>query len=96
MDKYQVKLTPKAHEDIDDIYSYIADSLKNREVALELIDEFENAIFSLETMPYRGAERKIGMFAEKGYRQLFIGNFTVIYRVSASLRHVIVVRVVLS
>ena len=32
--------------------------------------------------PYRGAERKVGAYAENGYRQLFIDNFTAVYRIN--------------
>ncbi len=96
MDKYKVMLKAKAYDDIDSIYEYIAESLQNREVALSMVDQFEEAIFSLEIMPYRGAERKIGMFTNNGYRQLFIGDFTIIYNVNSRLRQVTVVRILYS
>lgn len=86
-------LKTSAYSDIDEIYEYVAESLHNNVAAIELIDQFEDAVFPLETMPYRGTERKIGMFANKGYRQLFVGNFVVIYRVNSKLKQVIVVRV---
>jgi hypothetical protein len=38
--------------------------------AAELIDSLEKAIFSLENMPQRGALRKTGAYANRGYRQL--------------------------
>jgi len=37
-----------------------------------LIDELEKAILTLDFMPYRGAERKVGAYANKGYRQVFV------------------------
>lgn len=96
MGKYKVLLKPKAYEDIDGIYEYIKDSLQNRDAALNLIDAFEEAIFSLESIPYRGAERKIGMLADKGYRQLFVESFTLIYRIESKQNQVIIVRVIYS
>ena len=36
-----------------------------------LVNDIEDTIFRLESLPYRGAERKIGLYANKGYRQLF-------------------------
>ncbi len=96
LDKYQVNLMPKAYEDIDGIYTYIVDELQNNDAALKLVDAFEKMIFSLESIPFRGAERKIGMFADKGYRQLFVAKFTIIYRVNSKKRSVVIVRVIYS
>nr|WP_300849368.1 type II toxin-antitoxin system RelE/ParE family toxin [uncultured Schaedlerella sp.] len=36
---------------------------------------------SLEEQPYRGAERKYGFYAYKGYRQLFISGYIIIYEI---------------
>jgi len=94
LDKYHVMLKKVAYNDIDDIYEYISDSLQNNDAATDLINQFEKVIISLESMPYRGTERKIGMFANKGYRQVFVGSFVIIYRVDSKLKQVIVVKVV--
>ncbi len=96
MDKYHVMLRQKAVDDIDTIYEYITLELQNIDAALKLVDELEIAIFSLEDLPYRGTERKIGMFANKGYRQLFISNFTIIYRVNQKNKQVVIVHVIYS
>ena len=72
MVKYQVKITPQAFRDIDMIYDYIARHLLEPGTANNLVDEIEAGIFSLEEMPNRGAPRRIGNYANKGYRQLFI------------------------
>jgi addiction module RelE/StbE family toxin len=89
-------LKPKALEDIDSIYEYIALELQNVDAASKLVEKLEIAIFSLERLPYRGTERKIGMFANKGYRQIFLKNFTIIYRVDSKKKQVIIVHVVYS
>ena len=96
MDRYKVMLKQKALVDIDSIYEYIALELQNTDAALKLVDELEAAIFSLENLPYRGTERKIGMFAHKGYRQLFISNYTIIYRVDQKGKQVVIVHVIYS
>ena len=96
MDRYHVLLKPKALEDIDSIYEYISLELQNPEAALGLVEELESTILSLEQLPYRGTVRKIGMFANKGYRQIFLNNFTIIYRVDAKVKQVIIVHVVYS
>jgi len=91
--KYSVKLLPRAYRDLDGIYEYIAETLIEPGIAARLADTLEEAIFSLESMPQRGALRKIGAYANKGYRQLFVGNFTVVYRVEEAKKRVLIVTV---
>ena len=93
MVKYQVKITPQAFRDIDMIYDYIARHLLEPGTANNLVDEIEAGIFSLEEMPNRGAPRRIGNYANKGYRQLFIKNYTIVYRVDDTEKQVIIVTV---
>jgi len=93
LDKYVVKLLSRAYRDLDGIYAYIAKTLLEPGVAKKLLEEMEDAILSLENLPHRGALRKSGAFADKGYRQLFIKNFTVIYRVNVVNKQVVIVTV---
>lgn len=72
MDKYVVKLYARAYRDFDDIYTYIAGTLLEPGTALNMIGELEEAIFSLEQLPERGAIRRVGAYAGGNYRQLFI------------------------
>ena len=60
MDKYSVKLMSRALRDLDGIYNYIAHTLLEPGTALNLVGRVEDAILSLETMPYRCPERKRG------------------------------------
>lgn len=94
MDRYLVKLYPRAYRDLDGIYAYIEGTLLEPATASKMVDELENAIFSLETLPERGAIRRIGAYANQGYRQLFHKNYTIIYRVLKEKKevHIITVR----
>jgi len=69
LDKYAVKLLSHAYRDLDGIYAYIAETLLEPNTAQKLLDALEEAIFSLEELPQRGAPRKNGAYASKGYRQ---------------------------
>jgi len=91
--KYVVKLYAGAYRDIDAIYEYIAKALMEPKVALDLVRTLENAILSLEELPERGAFRRVGRFANKKYRQLFIENYTIIYRVYKTISEVHIVTV---
>ena len=92
-DKYEVVLLGRAFRDLDSIYSYVANSLSEPGVAQNLLNELEEGIHSLEQMPYRCPERKHGVYANRGYRQLFIESYTVIYRIDEEKKQVIVVTV---
>ena len=54
-------------------------TLREPGTALNLVGRIEDAILSLETMPYRCPERKRGAYANRGYRQLFVENYTVVF-----------------
>lgn len=71
MNNYHVKLMRRALRDLDGIYAYIAHALLEPETARNLVDRIEDAILSLETMPYRCPERKRGAYANRGYRAAF-------------------------
>lgn len=58
-DEYVVKLYVRAYRDLDEIYRYISNNLSELHTASKLIDELENAIFSLESFPERGAIRQL-------------------------------------
>ena len=93
MDKYQVKMFPQAHHDIDRIYGQIASNSNFAEEPLAFVKKIEDAIFSLEKYPFRGAERKQGFYAYKGYRQLFVSGYIVVYEVFEQEKTVAVVTV---
>lgn len=93
MDKYIVKLYARAHRDLDGIYSYIANNLSEPTIAAKMIDTIEEAIFSLEQFPERGAIRRTGVYANKDYRQLFVKNYTIVYRVLKEKKEVHIVTV---
>lgn len=78
---------------MDEIYGYIADNLSEPNTARQMVDLLEEAIFSLEQMPERGAIRRIGIYANTGYRQLFVKNYVIIYRVLKEKKEVDIVTV---
>lgn len=93
MDKYVVKLYPRAYRDLDEIYAYIADSLLEPNIAFKMIDELENTILSLETFPERGSIRQVGAYENQGYRQLFYKKYTIIYCVIEEKKEVLILTI---
>ena len=96
MEQYEVLLSPKALRNLDAIYAYVAHELLAEGTAETLIDALEAGIFSLEQMPYRCPERTVGAYANRGYRQLPVKNYTIIYRIQEKQKKVIIVTVVYS
>lgn len=94
MDKYTVKLYARAYRDLDGIYEYIANNLSEPTVASNMIDTLEEAIYSLEYLPERGAIRRIGAYANGDYRQLFVKRYIIVYRVLKEKKeiHIVTIR----
>lgn len=94
LDKYTVKLYARAYQDLEEIYSYIANSLLEPDTALNMVDALETAILSLAQFPERGVIRRVGAYSNKDYRQLFLKNYTIIYRIVKQKKevHVITIR----
>lgn len=93
MAKYTIKLLQRASRDLDDIYNHIAGDFKEIGTAEKMANVLEDAILSLDEMPYRGSIRKTGAYANRGYRQLFVKNFTIVYRIDEAGKMVIIVTV---
>lgn len=81
MDKYKIKVNPKAIRELDSIYEYIANEIMAPENAKGQVDRIKKAILSLDTFPQSHQERNEGRYAGKGYRQLLIDNYIVIFRI---------------
>ena len=86
-------MSERAEKDIDGIYEYIAKTLSEPGTALVLVDDIEKGILSLDLMPHRYSMRRVGMYANRGYRQLFIKNYTVIFRIVEKKKSVIILTV---
>lgn len=93
MKTYKVTLTNTAVRDLDELYGYVTQTLREPGVAIKLIDTLEERILSLGQLPYRCLERTVGIYAGKGYRQLLVKNFTVIYRINEQDKQVVIITV---
>jgi toxin ParE1/3/4 len=81
LDKYRVKVNPKAIRELDHIYEYIANEKSAPENAKGQVDRIKKAILNLNTFPESHQKRTEGRYAGKGYRQLLIDNYIVIFRI---------------
>ncbi len=93
MDKYKILIAPRAYRDLDNIYAYIKDNLLVPETALKLANLISDTIFSLDYYPYKGTERKTGIYANKGYRQIFVKKYTIVYKIDEDKKQVVVMAI---
>lgn len=93
LDKYKVKITPKAIHELDDIYEYIANEKLAPENAKGQVDRIKKAVLSLDTFPQSHQERNEGRYAGKGYRQLLIDNYIVIFRIEETSKTVYLITI---
>jgi toxin ParE1/3/4 len=69
-------LTPRAKQDINDIWDYIADD--NIEAADRVLDALDNAILKLATNPGIGHFRE--ELADKRHRFFMVYSYLIVYR----------------
>ena len=93
MDNYSVKVYARAIRDLEEIFKYIANNISEPLAAEKMIDALENAIVNLEYFPERGAIRQKGIYANKNYRQFFVKNYVIIYKVLKEQKEVHIVTV---
>lgn len=93
MDKYNVKLNPRAFRDLDDIFAYIALEKLSLENAKGQTDRIRKKLKTLESFPQAHQERMEGRYAGKNYRQLIIDNYIAIYRIDEETKTIHVVTI---
>lgn len=93
MDEYTVKIYPRAIRNLDKIYEYIAIDKLSPENAKGQTLRIKDAILSLDTFPESHQDRIEGRYAGKGYKQLLIDNYIVIFRIDNKYKIVYVVTI---
>ncbi len=93
MDKYQVKINPRAIRELNSIYEYIANKKSDIENGKKQLGRIKKAILKLATFPYSHQERTEGRYAKDDYRQLLIDNYIVIFRIDEVNKIVYVITV---
>jgi addiction module RelE/StbE family toxin len=94
MKQYRVQITDKALEDMEEIYTYIAEQLQAPESAMGQYNRIAEAIQKLNVFPERVRIMESEPEHSMGLRQLPIDNFSAFYMVEDD--KVIVTRVLYS
>ena len=92
--KYVVKVSPKAVEDLDEIYKYISESLHNPDAAGKLMNKIESGIKRLNIFPFSCELTTDEILRDRGYRKLIVENYIVFYLIRN--KNVLIMRVLYS
>ena len=93
MDKYKIKLNPRAYRDLEEIFAYIALEKLSPENAKGQTDRILEKLRKLDTFPQAHQERMEGRYAGRGYRQLLIDNYMAIFRINEKTKTVYIVTI---
>jgi plasmid stabilization system protein ParE len=89
---YLVNITGPAEQDIWEAAYYIARELQNRIAAERLLNEIDEAVFSLAEMPLRYALVDDEVLALQGMRSFSVQNYLVFYMVREKSNMVMIER----
>lgn len=89
--EYSLKFTPKAFEDLDEIYGYIANKLFAPETAENLMAKIETSIMRLKAFPYSCSFVLVEPLKKRGYRKLVVD--IVFYLVNEQKYQVVIMRI---
>lgn len=92
-DNYNIRFTPLAYEDLDEIDTYISETLMNPQAAECLLEEMEQSIHQLERFPYTGSEVEDVHLADKGYRKMVVKNYIIFHLVDSEQKQVVIMRI---
>ena len=88
MKKYEVLISDKANDDLEDIYTYIAETLLSPETAASQYDRIAEAILSLEVMPKRIKLVDSEPERSKELRAMNVDNFTIFFVIRVNIVYV--------
>lgn len=91
--RYTLKITPAAANDLDKIYSYISNELYNETAAENLMDKIEESFMRLKEFPFSCNFVSDDFLKNKGYRKLIVDNYIGFYIVDEEKQQVIIMRV---
>lgn len=89
---YRLVITELAHEDLDNIVSYIAVQLDNPMAAANFLDEVERCYDFLKSNPLMFERCQDVRLETEGYRKATINNYVLVYKVDETAKTVVIYR----
>jgi len=82
MMKYEVLASGKSLDDMDAVYTYIAEKLFSPIAAMKQYNRIAEAILSLENMPERIKVMDSGPERSQGFRKMDVGHYSVFFTIA--------------
>jgi plasmid stabilization system protein ParE len=92
--KFKLVVSEDAHNDIDEIVSYMVNELQSPQAASHFLDDVEQAYIRIADNPYLFALCSDKRLQELGYHKVVIKNYLVLYREDEETNTIYVVRIV--
>ena len=93
VNNYTIKMTPKAADDLDQIYKYISQELFATFVASNILERIEKEIMRLKEFPFSCNYVADEYLRNKGYRRLIVDNYIAFYVINEEQKQVVIMRV---
>ena len=90
--KYNINLSLAANIDLEEIFSYIANT-SSEQTARELMLKIHEMILSLDEMPHRFGLSLDPTLAEKGYRRANVKKYIILYLTDEENKTVTIARI---
>ena len=91
--KYSLKITPAAADDLENIYNYINNTFMSKDVANNMIQTINDRLKSLKYFPYSCELSRNMSLKLRSYRRLIIKNYVALYLVDEESKQVIIARI---
>lgn len=87
---YTIKITPKAADDLDNMYRYISEELFAASAATNILERIEKEIMRLREFPFSCNYVADEYLRNKGYGKLIVDNYIVFYIINEENKKVII------
>lgn len=84
MKKYNIIWSQEFKEELESIYNYICNKLKEKDIADNLYNQIINQIFSLKY--YRERYQRLTIEKYENIRRLIVNNYIIIYKINDIFR----------
>ena len=89
---YELDISDRAEQDLDDIVSYIAGKLAAPQAAADFLDAVYDCYDHLENNPYLYEKCRDPKIQNDGYRRAVIKNYILVYKIFEESKKVVIHR----
>lgn len=89
---YKLIVSELAHQDLDNILSYIVVQLANPMASGDFLDEVDKCYSHLKSNPMMYAKCQDKRLEKEGYRKALIKNYVLVYKINGVSKTVIILR----